>query len=124
MFQSEVRGREEDEQTEGEEQRPSSTEELSVAWCLLSYFLLHLLHLLLPPPRLSSPPFTSCLVLRDGQNLRNVRSQHFFILTERLMKGSIRHRPLVGSFICCFYPEHHKNSRSVAADEDFVGSVS
>lgn len=115
---------EEDEQTEGEEQRPSSTEELSVAWCLLSYFLLHLLHLLLPPPRLSSPPFTSCLVLRDGQNLRNVRSQHFFILTERLMKGSIRHRPLVGSFICCFYPEHHKNSRSVAADEDFVGSVS
>lgn len=124
MFQSEVRGREEDEQTEGEEQRPSSTEELSVAWCLLSYFLLHLLHLLLPPPRLSSPPFTSCLVLRDGQNLRNVRSQHFFILAERLMKDSIRYRPLVGSFICCFYSEHHKNSRSVAADEDFVGSVS
>lgn len=58
MFQSEVRGREEDEQTEGEEQRPSSTEELSVAWCLLSYFLLHLLllvyHLLLSLRVLSS----------------------------------------------------------------------
>lgn len=49
---------EEDEQTEGEEQRPSSTEELSVAWCLLSYFLLHLLllvyHLLLSLRVLSS----------------------------------------------------------------------
>lgn len=55
-----VRGQrsEEDEQTEGEEQRPSSTEELSVAWCLLSYFLLHLLllvyHLLLSLRVLSS----------------------------------------------------------------------
>lgn len=53
---------EEDEQTEGEEQRPSSTEELSVAWCLLSYFLLHLL---LSPPLsssfiISSFPFVSC----------------------------------------------------------------
>lgn len=59
-----VRGQrsEEDEQTEGEEQRPSSTEELSVAWCLLSYFLLHLL---LSPPLsssfiISSFPFVSC----------------------------------------------------------------
>lgn len=53
---------EEDEQTEGEEQRPSSTEELSVAWCLLSYFLLHLL---LSPPLsssfiISSFHFVSC----------------------------------------------------------------
>lgn len=45
---------EEDEQTEGEEQRPSSTEELSVAWCLLSSSLLLVYHLLLSLRVLSS----------------------------------------------------------------------